>query len=93
MLYLHKKDKLDITAGKVNFLYFLRYFRSVATLQRFQISSPQYLEKNTVYYMEVLFKQGGGIDQMIVGMRTPSGEMKVPITGDDLIRGISDECK
>ena len=62
-------------------------------MKNYQISAPQYLEKNKVYYIEALFKQGVGFDRMIVGMRTPGGETKVPIGNQTLMLNITEECE
>ena len=78
--------------GGPEFLFVFDAHRDAA-LENYQISAPQYLEKNKVYYIEVLFKQGVGFDRMIVGMRTPGGETKVPIGNQDLMLNITEECE
>lgn len=60
-----------------------------SSLKPYQISTPRYLEQNTLYYIEALFKQGVGYDRLFVGMRTPSGEMKLPIGTHDLMKNVS----
>ena len=67
--------------------------RSNPHLKSFQISSPQYLVDNKVYYIEVLLKQGIGNDGMVVGIQTPSGEMKAPIPGENLLKSITEKRK
>ena len=71
---------------------FLFYFRS--ELNDFQISRPQYLEESRLYYVEVLFKQGVGFSRMYVAMRTPSGEMIMPINSTHLVKQLTEygEC-
>ena len=39
--------------------------------------------------MEVLFKQGKGFARMYVAMRTPSGEMKMPIGSEYLVKNLT----
>jgi len=39
--------------------------------------------------MDVLFKQGRGFARMHVAMRTPSGEMKIPIGGEYLVKHLT----
>jgi len=56
-----------------------------------QISLPQELEETRLYYMDVLLKQGVGFARMYVAMRTPSGEMKLPISSEYLVKHITME--
>lgn len=43
--------------------------------------------------MEALLKQGQGFDRMYVGMRKPSGDMKLPIGDIDLTKNVAKECE
>lgn len=69
------------------FLFLL--IRSDSELKEYQISLPQELEETQLYYMDVLFKQGEGFSRMYVAMRTPSGEMKTPITSEYLVKRLT----
>ncbi|CAH3148509.1 unnamed protein product [Pocillopora meandrina] len=51
-----------------------------------QISPPQYLEESRLHYIELLFKQGKGNSRMYVAMRTPSGQMVLPINCEHLVK-------
>ena len=42
-----------------------------------------------LYYMDVLFKQYKGLAKMHVAMRTPSGEMKMPIGSEYLVKKLT----
>ncbi|XP_074610692.1 adhesion G protein-coupled receptor L3-like isoform X2 [Acropora palmata] len=60
-------------------------------MKPFQISNPQYLVNNKVYFIEVLLKQGIGNDGMVLGIQTPSGEMKAPIPSENLLKSITEK--
>ena len=60
-------------------------------MKPFQISNPQYLVDNKVYFIEVLLKQGIGLDGMFLGIQTPSGEMKAPIPSENLLKSITEK--
>ena len=47
------------------------------------------MEETRLYYMDVLYKQGVGFSRMYVAMRTPSGEMKMPITREYLVKKLT----
>ena len=49
-----------------------------------QTSSPVQLEKDKVYYMEALMKEGGGGDHIAVGVKLPSGTLQRPISQQDI---------
>ena len=70
-------------------LLFFDSIRSDSTLKDFQISSPQELEEASLYYIEVLFKQGEGFARMYVAMRTPNGEMTMPIGSSHLVKNLT----
>ena len=73
-----------------NWTFFLLHLiRSDSELKEYQISLPQELEETQLYYMDVLFKQGEGFSRMYVAMRTPSGEMKIPITSEYLVKRLT----
>lgn len=73
-----------------NWTFFLLHLiRSDSELKEYQISLPQELEETQLYYMDVLFKQGEGFSRMYVAMRTPSGEMKTPITSEYLVKRLT----
>lgn len=73
-----------------NWTFFLLHLiRSDSELKEYQISLPQELEETQLYYMDVLFKQGKGFSRMYVAMRTPSGEMKMPITSEYLVKRLT----
>lgn len=73
-----------------NWTFFLLHLiRSDSELKEYQISLPQELEETQLYYMDVLFKQGEGFSRMHVAMRTPSGEMKMPITSEYLVKRLT----
>lgn len=73
-----------------NWTFFLLHLiRSDSELKEYQISLPQELEETQLYYMDVLFKQGEGFSRMYVAMRTPSGEMKMPITSEYLVKRLT----
>lgn len=73
-----------------NWTFFLLHLiRSDSELKEYQISLPQELEERQLYYMDVLFKQGEGFSRMYVAMRTPSGEMKMPITSEYLVKRLT----
>ena len=73
----------------VLFVFLLLFIRSDSKLNDFQISLPQELEETRLYYMEVLFKQGIGFARMYVAVRTPSGEMKMPISSEYLVKDLT----
>ncbi|XP_068745115.1 adhesion G-protein coupled receptor D1-like isoform X2 [Montipora capricornis] len=60
-------------------------------LESFQISVPHYLKENKLYYIELLIKNGQGNGRVSVGMRTPSGETKLPISEENLLKSIAEE--
>ncbi|XP_068710318.1 adhesion G-protein coupled receptor D1-like isoform X2 [Montipora foliosa] len=62
-------------------------------LKSFQISLPHlvYLKENKAYYIEVLIKNGIGDGRVSVGMQTPSGKIKLPISKENLIKSITKE--
>lgn len=53
-----------------------------------QISPPQYLEESRLHYIELLFTQGKGNSRMYVAMRTPSGQMVLPIQSEHLVKQV-----
>ena len=57
------------------------------------MSDPHYLKENKAYYIELLIKNGLGNGRVSVGMRTPSGETKLPISEENLLKNIAKECK
>ena len=57
------------------------------------MSDPHYLKENKAYYIELLIKNGPGNGRVSVGMRTPSGEIKLPISEENLIKSITKKCK
>lgn len=73
--------------------FFFHSIRSDSKLIDYQISPPQELEETRLYYMDVLLKQGRGFARMYVAMRTPSGEMKMPISSEYLVKHITMECE
>ncbi|KAL9984221.1 hypothetical protein ACROYT_G006494 [Oculina patagonica] len=55
----------------------------------YQISSLQELQEARLYYIEVLLKQGVGFAKMYVAMRTPSGELILPIPSKHLVKHLT----
>ena len=66
---------------------------SDSTLCPRQISVPQFLLLNKLYYIEALFKQGIGFDRFSVGMRMPNGTVVLPIGNDFLRKNITKDCE
>ena len=48
------------------------------------MSQPIFLDKSSIYQMEVFMSESGGGDHVSVGMRRPSGEYERPIPGTRL---------
>ena len=57
------------------------------------MSDPHYLKENKAYYIELLIKNGQAGGRVSVGMQTPSGEIKLPISEENLLKSITKECK
>ena len=66
---------------------------SDSTLQPYQISVPQFLLRNKLYYIEGLLKQGPSNDRFLVGMKMPNGTLVIPIGNEFLRRNITKDCE
>ena len=66
---------------------------SDSTLRPWQISVPQFLLRNKLYYIEGLLKQMVGYDRFLVGMKMPNGTLVIPIGNEFLRRNITRDCE
>lgn len=66
---------------------------SDSTLKPNQISVPQFLLRNKLYYIEALLKQGESYDRFLVGMKMPNGTLVIPIGNEFLRRNITKDCE